>query len=217
MTHIKHAAVLILLFCMMVGAVSAQQATVREFSGKVTYQEPGGLWKPVNRGMTLPLNATISTGFRSTAVLELRDANINVAQLTRMAIEDLRESQGTVTTSVNLKVGKVQAKVRTGANLTHDFKLRSPVSTAAVRGTEFVYKVDGVVVTEGEVLFFELLAERQTSLLAGQESETDGSGNVTSPEQAYDERASVQEGLLGDPFDTIGGLAGTGTIIVDYE
>ena len=208
-------AVLVFVF-FAAAALTAQQAFIRDFTGKVEIQEPGGAWTAAYIDMPVSLGAAISTGFRSTAVIELRDARLQVAQLTRMEIEDIAAEQGTVTTSVYLKVGKIQAQVKTGENLTHDFKLRSPVSTAAVRGTSFAYDGDTCTVIEGVVTFFNLLGERR-DLITGQESGTGGLDPLSDPEDAYASRAGVPPGLLGIPFETVGGYDGTAIITVNWE
>ncbi len=150
----------ILLIMLIAIPIFAQTATVQRVSGKVDLLRSGGSWAAVAAGDSFPIGATISTGFRSSAVLLVADSVITVLPLTRMAIDDLVETQTTVTTSLNLRTGKVRAIVRTTEGKTADFKLRSPVSTAAVRGTEFVFDGYRLEVIEGVVQFFNTVSSR---------------------------------------------------------
>jgi hypothetical protein len=136
----------------------------------------------VAAGDTFPIGATISTGFRSSAVLKVSDSEITVLPLTRMAIEELVETQTTVTTSLNLRTGKVRAQVQTTAGKTADFKLRSPVSTAAVRGTEFFFDGYRLDVITGVVQFLNAV-NQGVIVLPGNSSQTDESGDVQDSEE----------------------------------
>ena len=171
----------ILLIMLITIPVFAQTATVQRVAGKVELMKSGGSWAAVAAGDSFPIGATISTGFRSSAVLLVSDSEITVLPLTRMAIEDLVETQTTVTTSLNLRTGKVRAVVQTTGGKTADFKLRSPVSTAAVRGTEFLFDGYRLDVIEGVVQFLNAV-NKGLPVSAGGGSEIDKSGEVTEPE-----------------------------------
>ena len=128
-------------------------AVVKDISGKVEIKVPGGSWEKASEGMKIEEGYMISTGFRSEAVLELGASQVIVKQLTRMELSELVEKEGTVRTGLNLRVGKIKAQVRTTAGLRQDFRLTSPVSTAAVRGTSFEYDGINLKVLEGSVEF----------------------------------------------------------------
>ena len=136
-------------------------AVIKEISGKVEVMAPGGSWKKASTGMKINTGDSISTGFRSEAVLVLGASQVIVKQLTRMELAELVEKEGTVTTGLNLRVGKIKAKVRTTAGLRQDFRLTSPVSTAAVRGTDFEYDGVNLTVIEGSVEFANTLGQRR--------------------------------------------------------
>jgi hypothetical protein len=144
--------VLFFVLLFVCAVLFAQDGTItavfKEISGKVQIREVFGKWVTAEEEMEIPKGATISTGFGSFAVLELGSAELQVKQLTRMTIEDIVEKEGTVTTDLFLRVGKVRASVKTTEGLTNDFKVRSPVSTAAVRGT--VFEFDGITLTVDE-------------------------------------------------------------------
>jgi hypothetical protein len=117
-------------------------ASVERVRGKVEMQLPGRPWQAVAAGDQLPLGATISTGFRSEALLQIGSATLEVKALTRMRLDELVEREGLVETELFLRVGRVRAEVRPREGLQQEFRLKSPVSTAAVRGTSFDF--DGV-------------------------------------------------------------------------
>jgi hypothetical protein len=181
-------ALLILLIVSITIPVFAQTATVQKVEGKVELMKPGGSWAAVAAGDTFPIGATISTGFRSSAILRVFDSEVTVLPLTRMAIEDLVETQTSVTTNLNLRTGKVRAQVQTTEGKTANFRLRSPVSTAAVRGTEFLFDGYRLDVIEGVVQFVNTFNEG-LFVSAGNGSETTEGGEVTYPED--DQRSSI--------------------------
>lgn len=128
-------------------------AVVKNVSGKVEIKSPGGAWKKATAGMKIKKGYYISTGFKSEAVLVLGDSQVVVKQLTRMELEELVEKQGTVHTGLNLRVGRVRAQVNSSKGLKQQFTLKSPISTAAVRGTEFEYDGRNLTVYKGTVAF----------------------------------------------------------------
>jgi len=128
-------------------------AVVKSVKGKVEIRVPGGKWKKAKQGMKIAKGYYISTGFRSQAVIVLGTSQVIVKQLTRMELAKLIEKEGTVSTSLNLRVGRVRAHVKTANGLKQRFTLKSPISTAAVRGTEFEFDGRNLTVYEGTVAF----------------------------------------------------------------
>lgn len=173
-------------------ALSAQrQAVVTETTGKVEIRIGSGPWEAAKTGIALPAGTYISTGFNSTAILDLAGSLLQVDPLTRMQIQELAEKEGTLSTELFLRVGKVKAEVKSVQGLTQDFKLRSPVSTAAVRGTDFEF--DGVTVTviNGTISFSN--AYNQTrNLVGGEDSSTTGTDLPSQGNQGKSERSTVQ-------------------------
>jgi hypothetical protein len=164
---------LILFFAANVASVAANQAVIMEITGKVEVQLPAGDWKPAELNMVLPAGSTISTGFNSSATIDLGTSEIHVKQLTRMTLEELMEKEGVVTTDLFLDFGEIEADVFETEGLEHDFFLKSPISTASVRGTTFIYDMFHVYVIDGIVLFFNQLNQKRR-IIAGGESRTDG-------------------------------------------
>ncbi|MBT3273616.1 MAG: hypothetical protein HN368_10695 [Spirochaetales bacterium] len=187
----------IILMVALTFPAMAQNATVQRVSGKVEIMRPGESWTSVSTGSSFPVGATISTGFRSSAVLLVAGSEITVLALTRMSVDDLVETPDTVTTSLNLRTGKVRAQVRSTEGKSINFRLRSPVSTAAVRGTEFVFDGFRLEVIEGAVQFFNKLNESRF-VLAGNWSQTTGGSGPTDPQDNQQADLSVSTDTSGD-------------------
>ncbi|MDC7125103.1 MAG: FecR domain-containing protein [Spirochaetales bacterium] len=132
---------------------ASDSAVIKEITGRVEIMNPGEDWQPATVGTLLPKGASISTGFGSTAILEVGAAKIEVASLSRMSLDELVQIGGRQTTSLEVRVGKVKAEVNRDEGLSHDFKLRSPSATAAVRGTKFSFGGNRLEVTKGTVAF----------------------------------------------------------------
>ncbi|MEW5816899.1 MAG: hypothetical protein AB1798_16070 [Spirochaetota bacterium] len=166
-------ALIIVFLIYIAGIFPAEQATIKEMSGKVTYQPPGRNWMDAKPGTTITEGTIISTGFDSSAILDLSTSEITVKALTRMKLEELIKSDTTASTSLNLQVGRVKAKVKTVEGITHDFKLKSSISTAAVRGTEFEYDGETIKGLSGTVTFSNIIGQTR-KVGAGEASATTG-------------------------------------------
>lgn len=186
-------------------AFSQSQVVLKESAGKVEVKAPGGGWTPAAVGAKLSMGASISTGFSSTALLDLGTSTIRVAPLTRMQIVDLVARQGSVSTSLFLTVGRVHAEVKKAEGLRQSFVLRSPQATAAVRGTEFDFDGLTVNVVNGVVQFSNALGQYR-DVSAGEGSSTNGTQTPTTGDQNADEQVVV----LPYTSPTGGGVLPTG-------
>jgi len=186
-------------------AFSQSQVVLKEATGKVEVRAPGGNWAAAAVGAKLDMGASISTGFSSTALLDLGTSTLSVAPLTRMQIVDLVARQGTVSTSLFLRVGKVHAEVKKVPGLRQDFVLKSPQATAAVRGTEFDFDGLTVNVVNGVVQFSNKIGQYR-DVPAGEGSSTNGTQTPTSGDQYANNQVVV------DPYTspTGGGVLPTG-------
>ncbi|MFP4492235.1 MAG: FecR domain-containing protein [Spirochaetaceae bacterium] len=153
--------------------VSSITAVVEDIKGKVELKVREGTWERAERGMEIGMNTTISTGFNSEAEIAIGESTLEVDALTRMDLEELIEKEGTIDTTLNLKVGKVKADVRSSEGMRNNFKLRSPQSTAAVRGTSFEYDGYTLTVDEGVVTLSNNIGQSRT-VSQGEGSSTDG-------------------------------------------
>jgi hypothetical protein len=174
----------LLLSAALAGAQT--QARVRSSAGKVEIWSAQQAWLPVKPGMILGLGTTISTGFNSTAVLELGASVLQVKPLTRLRLNELAARQGTVSTELFLQVGKIRAEVKSAEGLAQDFKVKSPVSTAAVRGTGFEYDGYELYVFEGTVTYTNLTGQSR-SYAPGEQGGSDG---YEAPSDAEEQLAS---------------------------
>jgi hypothetical protein len=175
----------------LVSSLSAQlKAVIKEMTGKVEIKPSEGAWRAAKAGVTLTQGYSVSTGFDSTAVIEIGQSVLRVRPLTRMRLEELIEKEGTVSTSLYLGVGKVKAEVKTAAGVPQKFTLKGPVSTAAVRGTDFEFDGFTVKVTNGIVVFMNTVGQSR-GVSEGEDSSTDGTQPPTSGDQEKDRRAQT--------------------------
>lgn len=171
-----------LLFLLIVMSFSSlfAIATVQDFFGKVKVKYDGDTkWSRVSIGMELPPNVTVSTGFNSQIVLDLGNATLDVLPLTRMTVGEITETQGTINTSLFLQGGKIKADVKKIEGKVNDFKIRSPVATASVRGTAFEFSGNTLTVIRGEVSFAPAKKTKVVSEEASNEEDTEDSEETT--------------------------------------
>ena len=136
-----------------------------------------------------------------------------------MSLDELTQQEDTVTTGLFLRVGKVKAKVKTTTGLQHNFTLKSPISTAAVRGTEFDYTGPKVKVygKKDSTVILTNLFNQGRNVRGGESSGTSGSGRPNNTEGGRKEGSNV------NPFTSdSGSIAGgsetpTTTITINWE
>ena len=179
----------------LTAGLAAQQqpeARVVSSSGRVEMRESAaGAWSAVEKGMRLPLGATISTGFGSTAELEIGPATLEVRQLSRLTLEELIEREGLVESDLFLQVGRVRANVRTTEGRQSEFRMRSPVATAAVRGTSFEFDGVNLQVQTGSVRLANQFGE-SVSVGGGEGSSSTGEEPPAPPAAQREAAATVQ-------------------------
>jgi hypothetical protein len=177
-----------------------QSAVLKDFMGTVEVRVPGGQWAPASLGMVLEKNASISTGFKSSAVLGLGNSTITVRPLTRLTLEELINNQGDETVRLSLRTGRVRAEVAPPAGGKTNFTIRSAQATASVRGTEFEFEKDSIYVTSGNVVFGDQ-GGTEVTVRAGESSSASEGGGVSVPapvEVALDRPIQANnEGLTG--------------------
>ncbi len=212
----KTTVVLLFLLAVLASPLFAQDAVIREVSGKVEFRVGSGAWQAVTVGRQLALNATISTGFGASAVIRIGDAAngsvLEVGQLTRLTLEELIQREGTLSTGVFVPVGRVRATVSTAQGRSADFRVRGPLSTAAVRGTGFETNGWQLSVTEGIVEFVNALGEGR-EISPGQISVTTG-GAPSDPADELNQLADIGDGR--GPSDFGDGQRSSGYITVKW-
>lgn len=205
---------LFVLLALAAAPLFAQDAVIREVSGKVEYRVGSGAWQTVSAGQQLALNGTISTGFGARATIRLSTGStLQVSQLTRLTLEELIEREDSTTTGVFVPVGRVRATVTTAEGRSSDFRVRGPLSTAAVRGTEFDTNGWQISVSEGVVAFANALGEGR-NINPGQISVTTG-GAPSDPADELNKQADIGDGQ--GPGDFTDGPASSGYITVKWQ
>ncbi len=149
--------------------LTAQEAVISSYSGFVEVKAPGQSWTPVQKGMVISAGTIISTGFHSRAELNLGTATISLQPLTRLSLKELVRQGNFVRTNLALRIGRIHAEVKTAKGLSQDFEVHSPISTAAVRGTGFIFDTQNLTVLHGLVAFRNSL-NLQTLVGAGEHS-----------------------------------------------
>lgn len=212
----KNILLLLLLVLISTGSFAQITAVISEVSGKVEIKAPDSAWQKAESGMAISEGYIISTGFRAEAVLNIGPSKLIVKQLTRMGLEELIEKEGTISTGLNLRVGKIRVEIKTTEGLRQNLRLTSPVSTAAVRGCVGEYDGVNLKVFEGD---FTLTNRRgQTRLVkAGESSKVIGFSMPRTAEEAADALATVIPSTLDIPgmikiFEDLTNI----TIILDW-
>ncbi|MBN2536226.1 MAG: FecR domain-containing protein [Spirochaetales bacterium] len=157
----KRTLCILLLLCAGVFIFAAPNAVIKEIKGKVEIKQPGKGWETAAINTEIQKGTIISTGFKSNAILDLGYSYITIKALTRMKLEELLEREDTVQTEIYLNFGKVSAEVKTSDVKKQDFKLNSPVSTAAVRGTRLDYGIYSIHVKDGLLIFLNKLNQKR--------------------------------------------------------
>lgn len=157
------------------------QAEFVEVSGKVEVRRAGAAaWEPATPGMRIANDTTISTGFNANASLRMGASTVVVEQLTRLVFEEIVQQDDAVQTRLNLNAGRMSAQVRSADGRRQDFQVRSPISTAAVRGTDFAFDGERLEVQEGEVGFSNAFGQER-SVSGGQRSTAGGAPGAPRP------------------------------------
>ena len=206
-----------IVLSIILAPLAGQTATVAAVKGKVQIKDSGGTWQTASVGMELTRGSSISTGFRSEARIDMGDSELLVEALTRMRLEELARQESTVKTGLYLNVGRVSARVKTAAGLQHDFQLRSPTSTAAVRGTDFDYDGLALLVREGAVELFNQLRQRRDAY-AGEAAALTAEGFILTNKSLMDRDTNVAvfAGQRGGIADTAQAEV-TGGIILRWD
>jgi hypothetical protein len=127
---------------------------IRELSGEVELKLAGATAFTTARvGDEVSRNTIVSTGFKSTAIIEVGSSVINVRPLTRLSLAEIQSSAGTDTLNVSLQTGRVRVDVKPPAGTKANTTVQSPSSTASVRGTSFEFDTVKLTVREGRVAF----------------------------------------------------------------
>ncbi len=148
--------IILLLLTSAALAVGAADVTVLSISGNVEIKEPGGAWNAASVGQVVSTRSMISTGFGARAKLSAGGMELSLQPLTRVSIDSLTQNGETASTAVSLRSGRVRATrppVSRSTRRSIDFRVSTPVATAAVRGTDFILSADKLQTAEGMVAY----------------------------------------------------------------
>jgi hypothetical protein len=150
----KKALVFMVLLLAIVYGISAQAGTIKELTGDVELKAAGkSTFTTARTGDKVARDTIISTGFKSTAVIEVGSSVITVRPLTRLSLAEIQSSAGTDTLNVSLQTGRVRVDVKPPAGTKANTTVQGPSATASVRGASFDFDTVKLSVNEGKVAF----------------------------------------------------------------
>jgi hypothetical protein len=130
------------------------RAVIRSVQGTVEVKAPGAAaWQPASAGQELEEATLVSTGFKSSALLEIGNSTLTVRPLTRLSLKEIRSAAEAERVEIQLSAGRIRADVKPPAGRNVNFTVRAPIATASVRGTVFDFDTINLNVDEGTVSF----------------------------------------------------------------
>lgn len=196
----KRGTLLLLLLAVIVFSVFAQNAkqltgVIREIIGEVELKRAGAYaFVKAKKGDIVTADTIVSTGFKSTAIIDIGSSTIAVRPLTRLTLADIKSISDTETLNINLQTGRIKVDVKPAAGTKANFTVQSPSATASVRGTSFEFDTCNLIVSEGRVAF---KGSKGKGILvpAGMASSVDADGRVVDPlgtDDVADTRSSLR-------------------------
>jgi hypothetical protein len=161
--------------------VFAQNGTVKELSGAVELKFSGSQdFVPAKTGDRISQDTVISTGFKSSALIEVGSAIITVRPLTILTLKEIGSSADSENLNMNLRAGRVRVELTPPAGTKASMSVSSPAATASVRGTIFDFDTRNISVERGAVAF---RGNRGglARVNAGSQGRLDNNGKVLNP------------------------------------
>jgi len=161
--------------------VFAQSGVMKELSGTVELKLPGTQdFVPAKVGDRISPDTVISTGFKSSALIEVGSAIITVRPLTSLTLKEIKTSESGENLNMNLRSGRVRVELTPPAGTKATMSVSSPIATASVRGTRFDFDTRNIYVERGAVAF---RGNRGglTRVNAGKRGQLDNSDKVYNP------------------------------------
>ncbi|GHV46685.1 iron dicitrate transporter FecR [Spirochaetia bacterium] len=162
----------------------ANNTVFKTVTGTVEVKAPGSSsWITAWAGMVIENNTSISTGFKSTALLSVGNSVITVLPITRLTLEEIIANGANEQVGLYLHTGRIRAEVTPPAGGRTEFAVRSPSVTASVRGTVFEFDTVNLNVIAGRVLYSSNAGS--LALVRGGEQSTinETSSTVTAPRE----------------------------------
>jgi len=170
---------------------SSVTATVHWFRGDVSMRSRGGSFVDLTTmGTKLSEGDDISTGADGEAMLALSNGStVNLLPNTQCNIGSLlRQREEDAQVRVNLKIGKIAARVAKSETSVPGFSVRTPNATASVRGTVFNVQYD---------------EQSQTTTVAVEQGTVDvASNNSSRVAVSGGQQVQVARGLMGEVTGT---------------
>jgi len=182
------------VLCVFSQNAKSMTGVIRELSGEVELKrtETSAFIK-AKAGDTVAADTIISTGFKSTAIIEIGSSSITVRPLTRLSLAEIQSISDTETLSMKLQTGRVRVDVKPPAGTKANCTVQGPGATASVRGTSFEFDTINLKVNEGRVAF---KGGKGMSILvpAGMASSIDADDKAIDPLEAAPERRQSLRG-----------------------
>ena len=194
-------------FCLFAQSPDQMSGVIRELSGTVELKASGAAaYVAAKVGDQVRQDTVVSTGFKSTALIEVGSTVLTVRPLTRLTLTEIRAGAGSETLNVNLQAGRVRVDVNPPAGTRAAMTVTSPVATASVRGTSFEFDTRNVYVSHGTVGFH---GNRGKSMPvnAGSNGRVGSDGKAEDPIRTKHARLRPQPPVGTDPA----GGSGSGT------
>ncbi|MCL2093215.1 MAG: FecR family protein [Treponema sp.] len=135
-------------------ALYAQTGIIREITGTVEVKAPGSLtFSPARVGDRVSQHAVVSTGFRSSALIEIGSCLISVRALSRLSLDEIFYLGAEEYLHIDLQAGRIRADVNPPAGMRVSMDVTSPHATASIRGTSFWFDGYNLGVISGTVLY----------------------------------------------------------------
>jgi hypothetical protein len=176
----------LLLLTITVLCVFSQNArritgVIRELTGEVELKRTEtSAFVRAKAGDTVAADTVVSTGFKSTAIIQVGSSSITVRPLTRLSLAEIQSVSDTETLNLKIQTGRVRVDVKPPAGTKTNCNVQSPSATASVRGTSFEFDTINLMVNEGGVAF---QGNRGMGILipAGMASSIDADGKAVDP------------------------------------
>ena len=164
----------------------AQSGIMKKLSGTVELKLPGTQeFVAANTGDRISQDTVISTGFKSSALVEVGSAVITVRPLTCLTLKQIGSSADSENLNMNLRAGRVRVELTPPAGTKASMSVSSPTATASVRGTEFEFDTRSIYVKNGAVAF-KGSRGGVTRVNAGSHGRLDNSNKVYNPVDIID-------------------------------
>jgi len=159
----------------------AQNGVVKELTGTVELKSSGAAaFVAAKAGDIVSQDTVVSTGFKSTALIEVGNTTLTVRPLTRLTLTEIKASSDSETVNLSIQAGRVRVDVNPPAGSKASLAVSSPTATASVRGTSFEFDTRNLYVSSGSVMFQGARGE-PTLITAGYNSTTDQNGSAVNP------------------------------------